>query len=55
MRQTEKEQKDSEKGKQEDKEFLRTEPLGKLLLKLALPTVAAQGMQADSGRRLNSF
>ena len=25
-----------------DKEFLRTEPLGKLLLKLALPTVAAQ-------------
>ncbi|HJF93971.1 MAG TPA: MATE family efflux transporter [Lachnoclostridium phocaeense] len=42
MRQTEKEQKDSEKGKQEDKEFLKTEPLGKLLLKLALPTVAAQ-------------
>ena len=27
---------------QTDKEFLRTEPLGKLLLKLALPTVAAQ-------------
>ena len=26
----------------DDKEFLRTEPLGKLLLKLALPTVAAQ-------------
>ena len=26
----------------EDKEFLRTEPLGQLLLKLALPTVAAQ-------------
>ena len=25
-----------------DKEFLRTEPLGGLLLKLALPTVAAQ-------------
>lgn len=25
-----------------DKEFLRTEPLGRLLLKLALPTVAAQ-------------
>ena len=25
-----------------DKDFLRTEPLGKLLLKLALPTVAAQ-------------
>ncbi len=24
-----------------DKDFLRTEPLGKLLLKLALPTVAA--------------
>ena len=29
-------------GANEDKEFLRTEPLGKLLLKLALPTVAAQ-------------
>ena len=29
-------------GGSEDKEFLRTEPLGKLLLKLALPTVAAQ-------------
>ena len=29
-------------GQSEDKEFLRTEPLGKLLLKLALPTVAAQ-------------
>ena len=29
-------------GGNEDKEFLRTEPLGKLLLKLALPTVAAQ-------------
>ena len=29
-------------GVDEDKEFLRTEPLGKLLLKLALPTVAAQ-------------
>ena len=27
---------------EQDKEFLRTEPLGKLLLKLALPTVAAQ-------------
>ena len=27
---------------QDEKEFLRTEPLGKLLLKLALPTVAAQ-------------
>ena len=26
-------------GNGEDKEFLRTEPLGKLLLKLALPTV----------------
>ena len=26
----------------EDKEFLRTEPLGKLLLRLALPTVTAQ-------------
>ncbi len=25
-----------------DKEFLRTEPLGKLLFKLALPTVVAQ-------------
>lgn len=29
-------------GASEDKEFLRTEPLGRLLLKLALPTVAAQ-------------
>ena len=29
-------------GNGEDKEFLRTEPLGKLLLKLALPTVTAQ-------------
>ena len=29
-------------GVNEDKEFLRTEPLGKLLLRLALPTVAAQ-------------
>ena len=29
-------------GGQESKEFLRTEPLGKLLLRLALPTVAAQ-------------
>ncbi len=29
-------------GKGQDKEFLRTEPLGRLLLKLALPTVAAQ-------------
>ena len=29
-------------GANGDKEFLRTEPLGKLLLKLALPTVAAQ-------------
>lgn len=28
-------------GGQESKEFLRTEPLGKLLLRLALPTVAA--------------
>lgn len=27
---------------QNDKEFLRTEPLGKLLLRLAVPTVAAQ-------------
>ncbi len=32
----------STEGGSEDKEFLRTEPLGKLLLKLALPTVAAQ-------------
>ena len=31
----------SENGN-DNKEFLRTEPLGKLLLKLALPTVAAQ-------------
>lgn len=29
-------------GKSKDKEFLRTEPLGKLLMKLALPTVVAQ-------------
>lgn len=28
--------------KRDEKEFLRTEPLGKLLLKLALPTVTAQ-------------
>ena len=33
---------DNRSGAAEDKEFLRTEPLGKLLLKLALPTVAAQ-------------
>ena len=26
----------------EDKEFLGTEPIGKLLLRLALPTLAAQ-------------
>ncbi|HIX59393.1 MAG TPA: MATE family efflux transporter [Candidatus Blautia gallistercoris] len=32
----------SKTDEQENKEFLRTEPLGKLLLKLALPTVAAQ-------------
>ena len=31
-----------EKTANQDKEFLRTEPLGKLLLRLALPTVAAQ-------------
>lgn len=31
-----------EKTENQDKEFLRTEPLGKLLLRLALPTVAAQ-------------
>lgn len=49
MRQTEQEQTEiQEKAPSEagggggDKEFLRTEPLGKLLLKLALPTVAAQ-------------
>ena len=42
MGQAEKEQMESGREKQEDKEFLRTEPLGKLLLKLALPTVAAQ-------------
>ena len=29
-------------GVKEDKEFLRTEPLGKLLLRLVLPTVEAQ-------------
>ena len=33
---------DSTDGTNEDKEFLRTEPLGRLLLRLALPTVAAQ-------------
>ena len=33
---------DSQKKGSTDKEFLRTEPLGRLLLKLALPTVAAQ-------------
>ena len=42
--QTELEKKDNSSpgGVNEDKEFLRTEPLGKLLLRLALPTVAAQ-------------
>ena len=29
-------------GRKDNKDFLRTEPLGKLLVKLALPTVAAQ-------------
>ena len=49
MKQTKKNQTELEKkansspgGVNEDKEFLRTEPLGKLLLRLALPTVAAQ-------------
>lgn len=49
MRQTEQEQdeiQEKERGeagnRNDDKEFLRTEPLGQLLLKLALPTVAAQ-------------
>lgn len=42
MRQSEKEESMSKTDEQENKEFLRTEPLGKLLLKLALPTVAAQ-------------
>lgn len=49
MRQTEPDQTEiqnqensSPKGANDDKEFLRTEPLGRLLLKLALPTVAAQ-------------
>lgn len=42
MRQSEKEENMSKTDEQENKEFLRTEPLGKLLLKLALPTVAAQ-------------
>ena len=46
MRQTE-QQTQTERTEQQiqndtDKEFLRTEPLGKLLLKLALPTVTAQ-------------
>ena len=42
--QTELEKKDNSSpgGVNEDKGFLRTEPLGKLLLRLALPTVAAQ-------------
>lgn len=34
--------KNSQSSSGKDKEFLRTEPLGKLLLKLALPTVVAQ-------------
>ena len=49
MRQTEQEQdeiQEKERGeagnRNDDKEFLRTEPLEQLLLKLALPTVAAQ-------------
>lgn len=49
MKQTKQNQTELEKkansspgGVNEDKEFLRTEPLGKLLLRLALPTVAAQ-------------
>ena len=44
MKQTEIQEKEnkSSDGANADKEFLRTEPLGKLLLKLALPTVAAQ-------------
>ncbi|WP_346706231.1 MATE family efflux transporter [Merdimonas faecis] len=49
MRQTEQEQDEIQEkecgeagNRNDDKEFLRTEPLGQLLLKLALPTVAAQ-------------
>ena len=43
MTKTEQKQADGNRsGAAQDKEFLRTEPLGKLLLKLALPTVAAQ-------------
>ena len=50
MSQAEQEQKSTQKMRSsnkgavetEDKEFLRTEPLGNLLMKLALPTVAAQ-------------
>ena len=42
MEQMEKTQNSSAAGGQESKEFLRTEPLGRLLLRLALPTVAAQ-------------
>ena len=41
-RERQKRENGSSSGGNEDKEFLRTEPLGKLLLKLALPTVAAQ-------------
>ena len=44
MKQKEQEQTDMElqKTPENSKEFLRREPLGKLLVKLALPTVAAQ-------------
>ena len=44
MSQDERNQKivEQKEGGAGDKEFLRTEPLGKLLLRLALPTVAAQ-------------
>ena len=44
MKQKEQEQTNTElqKSPENSKEFLRREPLGKLLVKLALPTVAAQ-------------
>ena len=42
LSETDSTEKPEEIVKNDDKEFLRTEPLGKLLFKLALPTVAAQ-------------
>ena len=40
---------------QDNKNFLGTEPVGKLLLKLSIPTVIAQLINiADSGRLFNA-